>query len=60
MDFFPSVRHFSETAPNMKLLGSSAIAIVVLYFADKILANGKFADAAFTMIRNAARSLGLH
>jgi hypothetical protein len=44
----------------MKLFGSSAIALAVLYFADKTWADGKFADAAFTMIRNAARSVGLH
>jgi hypothetical protein len=44
----------------MKLLGSIAIALPVLYWADKILADGKFTDAAFTLIKNAARSLGLH
>jgi hypothetical protein len=54
--------HLRETQPalNMKILGSSIIALVVLWLADNYWTNGRLADAALIMIRNVARSFGLH
>jgi hypothetical protein len=43
----------------MRLFGSAIIAVVVLFLVDLEVYNGRYSSAAFLMIRNVGRSLGV-